>query len=57
MHTAEGIRDYVQEQLAIALEAKTKKYGDEPWRTGIPGAILEGRITALEDVLVWIKAD
>ena len=57
MHTAEGIRDYVQEQLAIALEAKTKKYGDEPWRTGIPGAILEGRITALEEVLVWIEAD
>ena len=43
--------------LVLSVEAKAQKYGQEEWHTGIPGAILEGRINVLEEILDWIESD
>jgi hypothetical protein len=34
---------------------KAAKWDDEEWRTGIPGAILEGRISMSNDILDWMS--
>jgi hypothetical protein len=38
----------------LAIETKAAKYDEEDWRTGIPGAMLEGRIGLLQELLDWI---
>jgi hypothetical protein len=57
MQTPEAIRDYLQETLVQLIEVKATKYDDEEWRTGIKGAILEGRIDILQEILDWIETD
>jgi hypothetical protein len=58
MKTAATIHKYIAEQLVMLIEVKTAKWGeDELWRTGVPGAMLEGRIDMLLELLEWIDAD
>lgn len=54
MPTAEAIRDHIREMLVVAIETKGDNYHDERWRMGIEGAILEGRIDVLDEILQWI---
>jgi hypothetical protein len=55
MPTSEAIRDRLLEMLVQSIEVKAEKYGEEAWRTGIPGAILEGRINLIQELLDWIE--
>jgi hypothetical protein len=57
MKTPEAIQRYLREMLVLSIETKAEKYDQEEWRTGIPGAILEGRITLLEEILDWMESD
>ena len=55
MPTSEAIRDRLLEMLVQSIEIKAAKYDEEAWRTGIPGAILEGRINLIQELLDWIE--
>ena len=54
MKTPEAIRDYLREMLVQSIEVQAEKYGEEEWTTGVKGAILQGRIDAVEEILDWI---
>jgi hypothetical protein len=55
VQTAEAIQEYLQETLVQLIEVKASKCYEEEWRTGIPGAILEGRISMVTELLDWIN--
>ena len=55
MKTAQAIRAHLREELVAAIDAKAAKAEDEEWRTGIPRALLEGRIILLQELLDWIE--
>ena len=55
--TADEIRQRVREMLVETIEAKAANHAREEWRTGIPGAILEGRIAVLEEILDWMDGE
>lgn len=57
MQSAEAIREHMQTKLLTAFEAQAAKRDDEEWRNGIPGAVLEGRISLLEELLYWIDEE
>ena len=42
--------------LADCITVRTENAHLEEWRTGVKGAILEGRITILQELLVWMEA-
>jgi hypothetical protein len=52
---ANNIREYLQETLVQLIEVKAAKCDDEEWITGIPGAVLEGRISMVNEILEWIN--
>ena len=54
MPTPEAIAEYLSDTLVQLIEVKAAKCDDEEWRTGIPGAILEGRISMVTDILDWM---
>ena len=54
MKPAEAIQDRLREMLVESIEVQASKYDEEEWRSGVPGAILQGRIGALEEILDWI---
>jgi hypothetical protein len=55
MPTPKDIREYLEETLVQLIEVKAAKCDDEEWSTGIPGAILEGRISMVNDILDWMN--
>ena len=57
MKSAESIQEHIREELARAMEGTAAKAGEQSWRTGIPGAILEGRISVLQELLDWIERE
>ena len=55
MQTPEAIQGKLREMLVESIEAQAAKYDEEEWRTGVKGAILQGRINVLEEILDWIE--
>jgi len=55
--TPEAIRYRLQEMLAEAIEIQAANYEKEAWRTGIPGAILKGRLDVLGEILDWMQGE
>jgi hypothetical protein len=57
MKSAESIQSHIRQELTLAIDGKAAKAGEQQWRTGIPGAILEGRISVLQELLDWIERE
>jgi len=55
MQTLEATQHKLREMLVESVEVKAAKYNEEDWRTGVKGAILQGRINVLEEILDWIE--
>jgi hypothetical protein len=55
MKQPEAIQHKLREMLVETIEVQAAKYDEEEWRTGVPGAILQGRINVLEEILDWIE--
>lgn len=56
MQTAEAVHRRIREMLANCITLRNTSAHDAEWRTGIKGAILEGRITILQELLAWLEA-
>ena len=50
----EVIRERFQEMLVQSVRLQNELYGEQQWRTGVPGAVLQGRIGTLIEVLNWM---
>jgi hypothetical protein len=50
----EAIRDRLVGMLVESYELKAAKYEEEAWRTGVSGAVLEGRMDLLQEILDWM---
>jgi hypothetical protein len=57
MKSQEDIREYLRNELITAIEAKAAKCDDEAWTNGIPGAILEGRMNMLGEIIDFITEE
>jgi hypothetical protein len=54
MKSPEAIRDRLLEMLVESYEIKAAKCEEEAWRTGLPAAMLEGRMDVLQEILNWM---
>jgi hypothetical protein len=54
MPTPEAIVQYFEETLGQLIEVKAAKCDDKEWRTGVPAAMLEGRMDVLQEILDWM---
>ena len=54
--TVESIQRRIRKMLADCITVRDDNAHLEEWRTGVKGAILEGRITILQELLVWMEA-
>jgi len=52
-----AIRKQITEMLVASIEAKGENYNLEEWRTGTPGAMLEGRIETLTEILDLLRSE
>lgn len=50
----EMIREHFEEMLVQSVRLQNELYGEQQWRTGAPGAVLQGRIGTLIEVLNWM---
>jgi hypothetical protein len=48
------IRERLQGSLLLSVEVKAEHCDEEQWRTGVVGAILEGRMSILREILDWM---
>ena len=53
--TPGGIRDRLRGMLVLSIELIGESYHDEAWRSGVEGAILEGRMSVLREMLDWME--
>ena len=56
VQTVESIHRRIRKMLADCITVRTTHAHEEKWRNGLPGAILEGRITILQELLAWVEA-
>ena len=56
MQTSESIHRRIRGMLADCITVRNTSAHDAEWRTGIKAAILEGRITILQELLAWLEA-
>jgi hypothetical protein len=49
-----AIRAQISELMLSCIEVKAEHCDEEEWRSGTTGAILEGRIGLLGEILDWI---
>jgi hypothetical protein len=54
VRTPQEIRERLQGALLLSVEVKAEHCDEEQWRTGVVGAILEGRISILREILDWM---
>ena len=54
--TVETIQRRMRNMLADCITVRDENGHLEEWRSGVKGAILEGRITILQELLVWMEA-
>jgi hypothetical protein len=53
--TPEDIRERLRSLLLLSIEVKAEHCTEEQWRSGTPGAILEGRMSMLRELLDWLE--
>ena len=56
MQTPEAIRNRLRTMLVLSIEVMGEGCQDERWRSGVVGAILEGRMSILREVLDWLES-
>lgn len=54
--TIESVHRRMRNMLADCITVRNIHAHEEEWRLGTKGAILEGRITILQELLAWIEA-
>jgi hypothetical protein len=54
IRTPEEIRARLGDMLVLSLEVKGEHCEEERWCTGVEGAILEGRMSILREIMDWI---
>ena len=50
----EAVWEQIQAMFAMSIELMADHIEEERWRTGVEGAILEGRLSALREILDWM---
>lgn len=55
MRSTEELLEYLRERLVSSIEIKAARYEDEEWREGIKGAILEGQLSLLRELIDWVE--
>ncbi len=54
--TVESIQRHIRKMLADCITVRNLHAHEEEWRVGVKGAILEGRITILQELMAWVEA-
>ena len=54
--TVESIQRRIRKMLADCITVRNNHAHEEEWGSGLKGAILEGRITILQELLAWMEA-
>ena len=55
LQTPEVIRDRLRATLVLSLLLMGERRQEAQWRAGLVGAILQGRISILREILDWIE--
>ena len=53
--TVESIQRRIRKMLVDCITVRNTHGHDEEWSSGLKGAILEGRITILQELLAWME--
>jgi hypothetical protein len=55
LQTPDAIREYLKARLVLSVGLMGDHCTEEQWRSGIEGAILEGRTSIVREILDWME--
>jgi len=54
LQSPDAIQDYLRARLVLSIELMGDHCEEERWRSGVEGAILEGRTSIVRELLDWL---
>jgi len=55
LQTPDAIREYLKATLVLSVGLMGDHCSEEQWRSGVEGAILEGRTSIVREILDWME--